>query len=62
VSVAADAAALAACEAEMRSSITAMRERLDDPDRNAATAARFPMLDDRAACRRCVFRRPCGRL
>jgi hypothetical protein len=62
VSVSADPSALAACEAEMRSSIAAMRERLDEPARNVASAARFPLLEDRSACRRCAFRRPCGRL
>ena len=62
VSVAADPAALAACEAVMRGSIAAMRERLDDPARNAARPERFPLLPDPSACRRCVFRRPCGRL
>jgi hypothetical protein len=62
VSVIADAAALAACEEEMRGSIAAMRERLDDPARNVASAPRFPLLADPAACRRCAFRRPCGRL
>jgi hypothetical protein len=62
VSVAADAAALAACEAEMRGSIAGMRQRLDDPARNAASAERFPLLPDPAGCRRCTFRRPCGRL
>jgi hypothetical protein len=62
ISVRADPGALDACRDEMRRSITAMRERLEDPARNAAREARFPQADDRAACRRCAFRRPCGRL
>jgi hypothetical protein len=62
VSVSADAAALEACEAEMRRSIAAMQERLEEPARNIARAERFPLLDDRGACRRCAFRRPCGRM
>jgi PD-(D/E)XK nuclease superfamily len=62
VSVAADPDALDACRAEMRLSIADMRELLDDAGQNRADApARFPMLEDRAACRRCPFRRPCGR-
>jgi hypothetical protein len=62
VSVAADAAALDACRDEMRRSISAMREHLDDVPGNVARQERFPQLGDRAACRRCSFRRPCGRL
>lgn len=62
VSVAADRAALERCEGEMRSSIAAMRAALADPARNVARAEAFPMLEDREACRRCPFRRPCGRL
>jgi hypothetical protein len=46
----------------MRESIAGMRERLDDPLRNVAAMERFPQIEDRAACRRCPFRRPCGRL
>jgi PD-(D/E)XK nuclease superfamily len=62
VSVAADPAALEACQGEMRTSIAAMRERLDDAERNVASEARFPRDDEREQCRRCPFRRPCGRL
>jgi hypothetical protein len=62
VSVAADEAALAACMAEMRASIAGMKALLEDPDRNVARPAAFPQVDERSACRRCPFRRPCGRL
>jgi hypothetical protein len=62
VSVGADAAALDACKEQMRRSIAAMRERLDDASRNVATIGRFPQLPERASCARCAFRRPCGRL
>lgn len=54
--------ALEACRAEMRRSIAGMRALLDDPDRNLARVERFPQIEDREACRRCPFRRPCGRL
>ncbi len=62
ISVAADAAALEACQGEMRASIAAMRSVLVDPEKNLASEASFPMQDDRQGCRRCPFRRPCGRL
>jgi len=63
VSVAADPDALDACRAEMRASISAMRGLLDAPEGNlAASPDRFPMLEERQACQRCPFRRPCGRL
>jgi hypothetical protein len=62
VSVAADEAALQACTAAMRESIGAMRAALEDPTRNVAREEAFPRLDDRGECRRCPFRRPCGRL
>jgi hypothetical protein len=62
VDVAADAAALDACQAQMRSSIAGMRALLADPARNVAAAEAFPRLEARDACRRCPFRRPCGRL
>jgi hypothetical protein len=62
VSVAADPAALQACTAAMRESIGAMKAALEDPARNVAREEAFPRLDDRAECRRCPFRRPCGRL
>jgi hypothetical protein len=39
-----------------------MRAVLEDPARNVARLERFPQLEDRDACRRCPFRRPCGRL
>jgi CRISPR/Cas system-associated exonuclease Cas4 (RecB family) len=62
VSVSADPVALAACQEEMRRSIAAMRERLADAARNVAREESFPTLEERTACRRCPFRRPCGRL
>jgi CRISPR/Cas system-associated exonuclease Cas4 (RecB family) len=54
--------ALEACEEDMRRSIGAMQALLDDPARNLARIERFPPIEDREACRRCPFRRPCGRL
>jgi PD-(D/E)XK nuclease superfamily len=62
VSVAADAAALDACQAQMRASIAEMKGALADPARNVAVADAFPQLQGRESCRRCPFRRPCGRL
>jgi hypothetical protein len=62
VTVAADAAALDACQSEMRSSIAGMKALLPDPERNLAPREAFPRLADRDACRRCPFRRPCGRI
>jgi hypothetical protein len=62
VSVPADPAALAACEEEMRASIAAMQELLDDSSSNRARLESFPPLVERDACRRCPFRRPCGRM
>jgi hypothetical protein len=62
VTASSDPAALEACKDEMRRSIAAMRERLDDPGRNLARVESFPQLEERAACGRCPFRRPCGRL
>ncbi len=62
VDVAVDAPALEAAQGRMRESISAMKERLDDPRRNAASMERFPRIEDGAACRRCPFRRPCGRM
>jgi hypothetical protein len=62
VSVAADAAALETCQAQMRASIAEMKDALVDPDRNVAVADAFPQLPAREHCRRCPFRRPCGRL
>jgi hypothetical protein len=62
VSVGADGAALEACKDGMRRSIASMRERLDDAGGNVASLDRFPRLPDEASCRRCPFRRPCGRI
>jgi len=62
VDVAADATALDACQAQMRSSIAGMKALLADPERNVAAPERFPQLAEREPCRRCPFRRPCGRL
>jgi hypothetical protein len=46
----------------MRRSIGAMRAALEDPARNLARIERFPQIEGRDGCRRCPFRRPCGRL
>jgi hypothetical protein len=62
VDVAVDGAALEAAQARMRESIAGMKQRLDDPLRNVASKERFPQIEDRTACKRCPFRRPCGRL
>jgi hypothetical protein len=62
VEVRADAQALEGCREEMRRSIGAMRAVLEDPARNVARIERFPQIGDREPCRRCPFRRPCGRL
>jgi hypothetical protein len=62
VSVAADDAALEACTAAMRGSIATMKAALEDPARNVAREEAFPRLEEREPCRRCPFRRPCGRL
>ena len=62
VSVAADPATLERCREEMRASISEMKAALADPARNLAREEAFPRLEDRGECRRCPFRRPCGRL
>ena len=62
VTVAADPAALEACRSEMRASIAGMKAALADPAHNLAREETFPRQEDRASCRRCPFRRPCGRL
>jgi hypothetical protein len=62
VPVAADPAALESCKATMRASIGAMRTLLAEPDRNVALEGSFPRLPEREACKRCPFRRPCGRI
>jgi hypothetical protein len=62
VDVRADAATLEACREEMRGSIAAMKAVLSDRERNQARIEDFPQIEDRAACGRCPFRRPCGRL
>jgi hypothetical protein len=62
VEVAADAPALEACAGAMRTSIAAMKDTLEDPVRNVAREEAFPRLETRDACRRCPYRRPCGRL
>jgi hypothetical protein len=46
----------------MRSSIAGMRALLADPARNVAAEDAFATLDSRESCRRCPFRRPCGRM
>ena len=60
--VQADEATLERCRSEMRASIAAMKAVLSDPARNAALLEAFPQQEDREACRRCPYRRPCGRL
>jgi hypothetical protein len=60
--VAADSAALDACQGEMRASIAAMRAALADPAQNRAVVEAFPQHPERDPCRRCPFRRPCGRM
>lgn len=62
VPVKADAAELEACQAKMRSSIADMRALLAKPEKNVADEAAFPRLAEREACKRCPFRRPCGRI
>jgi hypothetical protein len=62
VEVSVDEEALRGCEEEMRSSIAAMRATLREPARNMADLEAFPQIDDRERCRRCPYRRPCGRL
>jgi hypothetical protein len=62
LAVAADGPELEACQTEMRSSIAAMKSALVDPARNAARMEAFPQHADRLPCRRCPFRRPCGRI
>jgi hypothetical protein len=62
VDVQADEATLERCRIEMRASIGAMKATLADPARNAAALEAFPQVEDRGRCRRCPYRRPCGRL
>jgi hypothetical protein len=62
VTVAADPATLERCQAEMRHSIATMKSALVDPQRNVACIDAFPQLERRDSCRRCPFRRPCGRM
>jgi hypothetical protein len=62
VPVAADVAALEACQAKMRASIAEMRAALADPAKNVAVEEAFPRPAARDVCARCAFRRPCGRL
>jgi hypothetical protein len=62
VTVAADTATLDACRSEMRASIAQMKAALADPARNVAREDAFPRHDERDPCRRCPFRRPCGRM
>ncbi len=62
VAVPIDAAAIAATESVMRDSMSAMRARLDDAERNRTCVERFPQLPEPARCSRCAFRRPCGRM
>jgi hypothetical protein len=48
--------------AQMRASIALMKTALADPAANRAEQAAFPQLEERERCRRCPFRRPCGRM
>ena len=60
--MAADEASLEGCRNLMRGSIAEMRGVLADRERNLARVEDFPQIEDRDACGRCPFRRPCGRL
>ena len=62
VDVDVEPAALASSQERMRESIAAMQALLEDRTRNEAALERFPPIPDREACRRCAFRRPCGRM
>jgi hypothetical protein len=62
IRVAADEAAIAKAEQDMRASIAEMKDALADPGRNVAAIDAFPQVESRDRCRRCPFRRPCGRL
>jgi hypothetical protein len=62
VEVKVDDGALLRCEDEMRTSITGMRAALRDPGSNVADLEAFPQMEERDRCRRCPYRRPCGRL
>ena len=62
VDVDVEPSALEAAEAKMRGSIASMKERLLDRAQNLASPEQFPPIEDREACRRCAFRRPCGRM
>jgi PD-(D/E)XK nuclease superfamily len=62
VSVSVGGEALEGCKDAMRRSISAMQARLEDAMRNVARLEQFPQLPERDRCRRCPFRRPCGRL
>jgi hypothetical protein len=57
-----DEATLEACRAEMRGSIAGMKAVLADRERNAARIEDFQQTEALDVCRRCPFRRPCGRL
>jgi hypothetical protein len=61
-SVEAGEPALEACRELMRGSIAEMRATLSDRVKNVARVEDFPQIEDREHCRRCPFRRPCGRL
>ncbi|HZZ86306.1 MAG TPA: PD-(D/E)XK nuclease family protein [Anaeromyxobacteraceae bacterium] len=62
VAVRADPETLRGCEEKMRGSIAGMKALLDDAPANRASLRCFPQLEGAASCRRCPFRRPCGRL
>lgn len=48
-------------EGYIRDSAAQMRARLDDVGQNLASPEQFPMCDALLSCRRCRFRRTCGR-
>jgi hypothetical protein len=62
VDVQADEPTLESCRSTMRESIGAMKAVLTDRERNRASQADFLQIENRSACQRCPFRRPCGRL
>jgi hypothetical protein len=61
ISVQVDPAALEGFRDHFRKSVGEMRALLRDPTANVAVRTDFPLTEDRASCRECAFRRPCGR-
>lgn len=56
-----DEATLAVVERYISESIREMKAPLDDAQANTASIEAFPMTEERWRCRRCRFRRACGR-